>query len=306
MAPMRREPSERDTATSMRRRAIIKALSLATIGMSAIGTLRQTAAALEPRGRKTPALFVGHGSPMNAVLDNAWSRRWAEIGAQLEPPTAILCVSAHWETRGTHVTAMDRPRTIHDFSGFPDELNDKRYPAPGSPALARQTADVVRSAPVGLDHAWGLDHGSWSVLARMFPRADVPVIQLSLDTTRSPEAHYELARELTALRERGVLVLGSGNIVHNLRRADRRLADSGFDWAIEFDARVKELIDAGDHRALIRYDQLGRAAQLSVPTSEHYLPLLYALAVKGEAEPIAYFNDATAMGSISMRSLIIG
>ena len=222
MASMRREPSERDAVTSMRRRAIIKALSLMPMGMSAIATLRQTAAALEPRGRKTPALFVGHGSPMNAVLDNVWARRWAEIGAQLEPPTAILCVSAHWETRGVHVTAMDRPRTIHDFSGFPDELNDKRYPAPGSPGLARQTAEVVRSAPVGLDQAWGLDHGSWSVLLRMFPRADVPVIQLSLDTTRSPEAHYELARELTALRERGVLVLGSGNIVHNLRRADRQ------------------------------------------------------------------------------------
>jgi 4,5-DOPA dioxygenase extradiol len=306
MTSMQREPFEQPTAASTQRRALIKALSLAPIGMTAVATLRRAAAALEPRSRKTPALFVGHGSPMNAVVDNVWSRRWAEIGAQLESPSAILCVSAHWETRGAQVTAMDRPRTIHDFSGFPDELSGKRYPAPGSPALARQTAELVRSAPVGLDQAWGLDHGSWSVLARMFPRADIPVVQLSLDTTRSPEAHYELGRELKALRQRGVLVLGSGNIVHNLRRADRRLAHSGFDWAIEFDARVKKLIEAGDHRALMQYDQLGRAAQLSVPTSEHFLPLLYALAVKDEAEPIAYFNAAATMGSISMRSLLIG
>jgi 4,5-DOPA dioxygenase extradiol len=203
----------------MRRRAIIKALSLAPIGMSAIATLRETAAALEPRGRKTPALFVGHGSPMNAVLDNVWSRRWAEIGAQLEPPTAILCVSAHWETRGAHVTAMDRPRTIHDFSGFPDELNDKRYPAPGSPALARQTAEIVRSAPVGLDQAWGLDHGSWSVLARMFPRADVPVVQLSLDATRSPEALRAGARAHGAARARRA---GAGQRQYRAQPAARR------------------------------------------------------------------------------------
>jgi 4,5-DOPA dioxygenase extradiol len=290
---------------AMRRRALITTLALAPIGMTVMATLGETAA-LEPRGRKTPALFVGHGSPMNAVVDNAWSRRWVEVGAQLEPPAAILCISAHWETRGTHVTAMERPRTIHDFSGFPDELNAKVYPAPGSPALARQTAALLADGRVGLDQTWGLDHGTWSVLARMFPRADIPVLQLSLDATLAPEAHYALARDLRALRERGVLVIGSGNIVHNLRRIDRRLANSGFDWAIEFDTRVKALIDAGDHRSLIRYDQLGRAAQLSVPTSEHYLPLLYALAVKDEAEPIAYFNDGAAMGSISMRSLIIG
>ena len=290
---------------AVRRRALITTLALAPIGMTVMATLGE-AAALEPRGRKTPALFVGHGSPLNAVVDNAWSRRWAEVGAQLEPPTAILCISAHWETRGTHVTAMERPRTIHDFSGFPDELNTKVYPAPGSPALARQTAALLAGGRVGLDQTWGLDHGTWSVLARMFPRAEVPVLQLSLDATLVPEAHYELARDLRTLRDRGVLVIGSGNIVHNLRRIDRRLANSGFDWAIEFDARVTALIDAGDHRGLVRYDQLGRAAQLSVPTSEHYLPLLYALAVKDEAEPIAYFNDSAAMGSISMRSLIIG
>jgi 4,5-DOPA dioxygenase extradiol len=203
-------------------------------------------------------------------------------------------------------TAMERPPTIHDFSGFPEELHRAVYPAPGSPELARRTQEEIKTAAVALDSAWGLDHGTWSVLARMFPRADVPVVQLSLDATRGPAWHYELAKELRGLRERGVLVMGSGNIVHNLRRLDRRSPRTGFDWAVEFDARIKELIDKGDHRAVVDYEALGRAAVLSVPTNEHYLPLLYALAVKEESDPVAYFNDALAMGAISMRSLVIG
>ena len=255
---------------------------------------------------KMPALFVGHGNPMNAIERNEFRGNWAALGMSLPRPKSILCVSAHWETRNAYVTATDAPETIHDFYGFPRALFDVRYPAPGEPALARRVAELVATERVRLDPGRGLDHGAWSVLVAMYPEADVPVVQLSMDTSLPGRHHYELARQLAPLRDEGVLVMGSGNIVHNLRRTDRRLADSGFDWAIEFDARVKGLIDAGDHQALIRYDQLGRAAQLSVPTSEHYLPLLYALAVKDEAEPIAYFNDAATMGSISMRSLIIG
>src|SRR5262245_15536604 len=303
---MRGEASRRQASATMRRRAVLKALSLAPFGMSVTRLLGEAPAGFEPREKKTPVLFVGHGSPMNAILDNRWARAWAELGARLDRPSAILCVSAHWETRGVKVTAMERPLTIHDFYGFPDALTSKVYPAPGEPALARHTAELLRSTTVDLDHAWGLDHGTWAVLARMFPRADIPVIQLSLDETRNPAAHYDLARELAALRQRGVLIVGSGNIVHNLRRADRRLSEAGFDWAVEFDAKVKALIDRGDHQDLVHYDRLGRAALLSVPTAEHYLPLLYALALKGDADPITYFNDAPTMGSISMRSLVIG
>src|SRR3989441_4813872 len=290
----------------MKRRTVLTALSMGAIGMTGLAAARQAMANLERRDDKTPALFVGHGSPMNAIDDNPFSRAWAEVGAKLGRPSAILCVSAHWQTRGVMVTAMDRPRTIHDFHGFPDELQRKLYPAPGAPALARTTAAQVKTTTVALDYEWGLDHGTWSVLARMFPRADIPVFQVSLDATQSPASHYELATELKVLREHGVLIIGSGNVVHNLRRLTRQDPDTGFDWAIEFDARVKELIDKGDHQGLVDYPKLGRAAQLSVPTNEHYLPLLYALAVKDEKEAITYFNDMTTMGSISMRSLVIG
>lgn len=274
--------------------------------MTGVTALADAMAGLERRGERMPALFVGHGSPMNAIEDNRFSRGWAEVGAAMPRPRAILCVSAHWQTRGVMLTAMERPRTIHDFSGFPDALNRMEYPAPGSPPLAGTTREQVTRSPVALDQEWGLDHGAWSVLARMFPRADVPVVQLSLDATRGPAWHYELARELRGLRERGVLVMGSGNIVHNLRRLSRGLPDTGFDWAIEFDARIAQLIERGDHQAVVDYPRLGPAAQLSVPTSEHYLPLLYVLALKEDNEPLTYFNDALAMGSISMRSLLIG
>ncbi len=290
----------------MKRRSVLTALSLGVLGMSGLAPMKQALANLERRDDRMPVLFVGHGSPMNAITDTRFSRAWAEVGARLARPSAILCVSAHWETKGVMVTAMDWPRTIHDFYGFPEALHSKLYPAPGAPALARKTAELVKKAPVALDEAWGLDHGTWSVLARMFPLADIPVFQLSLDATRNPAGHYDLARDLTPLREHGVLIMGSGNIVHNLRRVSRQLPDTGFDWAIEFDARIKGLIDKGDHQSIIDYPRLGQAAQLAVPTNEHYLPLLYALAVKDEKEPIAYFNDATTMGSISMRSLLIG
>jgi 4,5-DOPA dioxygenase extradiol len=254
--------------------------------------------------RQMPALFIGHGSPMNAVEDNEFSRSWVEVGRSLPRPSAILCISAHWETAGTLVTAMDQPRTIHDFGGFPRALYETVYPAPGSPELAQLIRDTVKKTTVGLDQGWGLDHGAWSILCRLFPEADIPVVQLSLDRTREPDFHYKLARELRTLRHRGVLIVGSGNLVHNLRLAVFR--DEKYDWAVEFDQAVKRLIESRDHDALIRYRDLGPAARLAVPTNEHYLPLLYVLAGQGETEPVRFFAEGVTLGSISMRSLLIG
>ena len=251
-----------------------------------------------------PALFVGHGSPMNAVEENGFSRAWAEAAGSLPRPESILCVSAHWETAGTRVTAMERPRTIHDFLGFPKSLFEVEYPASGSPGLARLVRETVRATPVREDSGWGLDHGAWSVLRRMFPAADVPVVQLSLDRTKGPAFHYAVGRELRLLREKGVLIVGSGNIVHNLGLMVWR--DTAHDWAAKFDERMKEFILSGDHGAVIAYPELGEAARLSVPTNEHFLPLLYVLALQDEGDRIGFFAEQVTLGSISMRSLRIG
>ena len=264
------------------------------------------------RTPRMPVLFLGHGSPMNAIEDNEFSRTWERVGKSLPKPSAILCVSAHWETWGTLVTAMEKPRTIHDFGGFPQALYEAQYPAPGSPWLAKETKGVVRKTDVGFDDEWGLDHGCWIVLGRMFPGADVPIVQLSLDTTKTPEAHYELAKELGELRKKGVLIVGSGNMVHNLRRVvlpTHSLADFntpfGLEWAIEANTLFKKLIDDGNHPALIDYTSLGTAVQLAVPTPEHYLPLLYILALKQKNEQITYFNDKPLAGSLTMTSVVI-
>jgi 4,5-DOPA dioxygenase extradiol len=253
---------------------------------------------------KLPVLFVGHGSPMNAIEDNPFSHTWEEIGKQLPRPSAILCISAHWETPGTQVTGMEHPRTIHDFGGFPRQLYEMQYPALGSPELARLTQSTVQKTLIRLDSNWGLDHGTWSVLARMFPAADIPVVQLSLDHTQRPEYHYALARELSTLRKRGVLVVGSGNIVHNLGLIS--FHNKPYDWAIEFDETIKQLILKGDHESIVHYEKLGQAAALSIPSNEHYLPLLYALALREAQEPVKFFTDQLAYGSLSMRSLWIG
>jgi 4,5-DOPA dioxygenase extradiol len=253
---------------------------------------------------KMPALFVGHGSPMNAMEDNEFSRAWIEAGKSLPKPKAILCISAHWETVGTQVTAMEQPKTIYDFYGFPQPLYEIQYPAQGSPDLARLVQETVRKTQVGPDFEWGLDHGAWSVLCRMFPDVDVPVIQLSLDHTKEPVFHYELGKELKALRDKGVLIIGSGNIVHNLRVVAWQ--DKAYDWALEFDERMKQLILSGDHDSIIHYPRFGQAAHLAVPTNEHYLPLLYVLALQDKGDDIAFFADKVTMGSISMRSLRIG
>jgi len=252
-----------------------------------------------------PAAFIGHGSPMNAIEESPFRRRWAETASRMARPRAVLCVSAHWETRGVSVTGSEAPPTIHDFYGFPPELFAVRYPAPGDPALARRTAAIVRSAPVAIDDDRGLDHGAWSVLVAMYPEADVPVVQLSLDTRQTPAFHYALAKELAPLRDEGVLVLGSGNMVHNLRVVDFRLP-GGYDWANRFDDLLKVLIRARDHAALASYETLGPDARLAIPTPEHYLPLLYVLALQADDEEVSLFNDETVLGSVSMTSLGIG
>jgi len=257
---------------------------------------------------KMPVLFLGHGSPMNAIEDNEFVEVWREIGISFPKPSAILCISAHWETRGTYVTAMENPPTIHDFGGFPEVLFNVQYPAPGSPALAKETKGIIKKTSVGLDDSWGLDHGCWSVIKHMYPNADVPVIQLSLDYYQTPQYHYDLARELAPLRTKGVLIVGSGNIVHNLGMVawDKLNTDNyGFDWAIEAKEKMKKFILAEDHKSLIDYKQQGKSFNLAVPTPEHFLPLLYALALKEEGENVTFFNDKTVAGSLAMTSLKI-
>jgi 4,5-DOPA dioxygenase extradiol len=261
-----------------------------------------------------PALFVGHGNPMNAIEDNPYSLGWEQVGATLPTPAAILCISAHWETRGTLLTAMEAPKTIHDFGGFPKALFDVQYPAPGSPALAglaKETLSPPRNgltssfaAEAGLTNDWGLDHGAWSVLCRMFPAAQVPVIQLSLDRDQPAPFHYELGKALKPLRKRGVLVVSSGNIVHNLRLA--KWNDSAADWALAFDAQSTELIASGNDAALVNYASLGEEARLSIPTPEHYQPLLYTLGLREKDELVSFFNEGVTLSSISMRSVRLG
>jgi 4,5-DOPA dioxygenase extradiol len=251
-----------------------------------------------------PVLFIGHGSPMNAIEDNEFSRTWEELGRALPRPQAVLCISAHWETRGTGVTAMAQPKTIHDFYGFPRELNEKQYPAPGSSELVELVRQTVRSVEVLEDLNWGLDHGSWSVLCHMYPEATMPVVQLSLNRDLTLDQHYQLGQELTHLRDEGILIVGSGNMVHNLRMVT--WAEAGYDWAIDYDAKLKDWITAGEHEKVVQYKQHGEPAALSVNSEEHYLPLLYALGAGGRSDPVTFYTEKVIMGAISMRCVKIG
>ena len=253
---------------------------------------------------KMPVLFIGHGNPMNAIEVNDFSKAWIEAGKSLPQPRAIICVSAHWVTRGTLVTAMDKPRMIYDMYGFPPELYEVRYDAPGAPDLAEQVRRIIKTTEVKDDFDWGLDHGTWSVLNRLFPKANVPVIQMSLDATIEPGKHYEIAGQLKELREEGVLIVGSGNIVHNLRLA--RMDDSAYDWAIEFDRRVKNWIEQNDHDPIVHYEKGDQAAKLAINSAEHYIPLLYSLALRDETDKVSFFADKVMGGAISMRSVKIG
>ena len=256
-----------------------------------------------------PVLFMGHGSPMNGIEDNEFSRYWKKLAGEIPTPKAVLVVSAHWLSKGTRITAMDFPKTIHDFGGFPKELFDVQYKAPGDPALAKETVALLKSAKVELDHDWGLDHGAWTVIRHMYPEAQVPVLQLSIDYTKGPQYHYDLAKELYNLRKKGVLIVGSGNMVHNLRMvAWDRLDDKeyGYDWAVQMNTTFKDLISKGHHDKLIRYETLGREAMLAIPTPEHYWPLLYTLGLKNDKEDVSFFNDKLVGGSLTMTSVKIG
>jgi 4,5-DOPA dioxygenase extradiol len=257
-----------------------------------------------PEAPVMPTLFVGHGNPMNAITENDYTRAWHALGETLPRPSAILCVSAHWQTRGSAVTAVPQPRTIHDFGGFPPELYKVQYPAPGSPELAEETKALVQRTSVALDHEWGLDHGCWSVIMHLFPKADIPVVQLSLDFTKPAQWHFDLAADLAALRSRGVLIVGSGNIVHNLGLADWS-HPGGFDWAESANRKLKDLILDRNDASLMTYEKLGRDVQLSIPTPEHFLPLLYVLGAKKPSDSISFFNDKTELGSIAMTSVML-
>lgn len=252
-----------------------------------------------------PVLFVGHGSPMNGIEDNPYSRAWHTLGTTLPRPTAILAISAHWLTEGTFVHVAERPKTIHDFWGFPKELYDMTYPCPGSPAFAAETQKLITKVSVYSDTDWGIDHGTWIVLARMYPDAHIPVFQMSIDFPKPAQYHYDLARELSALRERGVLILCSGNIVHNLGRIDFNENAKTFDWALEFDEQAKKLISHGDHRSLINHEKLGHAAELAIPTPDHYFPLLYALGLQRKTDALSFPIEGIAHGSVSMRSVLL-
>lgn len=254
---------------------------------------------------RMPALFVGHGSPMNA-LGGPYADAWRVLGNQLPRPKAILCISAHWYVPEVAVTAMAQPRTIHDFYGFPKPLYDVRYGAPGDTWLAERTREMLAPLTVRMDHDWGLDHGTWSVLMHVFPRADVPIVQLAIDRRQPPQFHYDLGRRLAELRDEGVLVVGSGDVVHNLGIMRRDGSDAPFDWATRFNTRAKALIAAREHGPLIDYAGMGEDARLSIPTPEHYLPLLYVLGMQGEDEQVAFFTDRIELGSISMLGVRIG
>jgi 4,5-DOPA dioxygenase extradiol len=290
----------------MKRKEFLKTMFAAT-GAVTLGTSLKTLSEVLPEDDVImPVLFIGHGSPMNALEDNEFTQGWKAAVANIPKPKAILCVSAHWLTRGTFVTAMEKPKTIHDFGGFPKALFDAEYPAAGNPELAKEVSELVKATSVGLDNDWGLDHGTWSVLKPVFPDADIPVLQLSIDYYQPGAWHYELAKELAALRKKGVLIIGSGNMVHNLGMADFSQRDKGFDWAIEINEVFKKHILDGDHNPLKDYKTLGKSALLAIPTPDHYYPLLYTLGLQGKDEPVAIFNDKPVMGALTMTSLKIG
>ena len=257
---------------------------------------------------KMPVLFLGHGSPMNAIEENQFVKGFRNVAKTLPKPNAILCVSAHWFTKGTKVTAMEMPETIHDFGGFPQELFNVQYPAKGSPELAQITRNLLLPTSVELDDKWGLDHGAWTVIRHLYPNADIPIIQLSIDYTKSAQYHFELAQKLQRLRNKGVLIIGSGNIVHNLRLVDFANFDRdnyGYDWAIEARETLNNYLIDGNYQPLIQYEKLSTAVRMAIPSPDHYLPLIYTLGLQQKADSISLFNDKLVAGSLSMTSLKI-
>ena len=293
----------------MKRKDFLYTVTGGLITMTALSGLKRFTDELPSDDTLMPVLFIGHGSPMNGIENNIFSQQWAKIANEIMKPKAILVISAHWLTNGTFVTAMDNPKTIHDFGGFPDELFAVQYPAPGDPILAQETRDLIQSTNVGLNHDWGLDHGAWTVVRRMYPDASIPVLQLSIDYSKPAAYHYELAKELAALRKKGVLIIGSGNMVHNLRMIawdKMEVPNFGFDWAIEMHELFKQKITAGDHTALINYESLSKSARLAIPTPDHYFPLMYILGLQEKNEAPVFFNDQLVAGSLNMTSVKFG
>ncbi len=257
-------------------------------------------------GNRMPVLFIGHGSPMNGIENNEYSQTWAELGKSIPTPKAVLVISAHWLSAGTKITAMNNPKTIHDFGGFPQQLFDVQYPAPGNPDLALETKKLITTTNVDMDHDWGLDHGTWTVVRHMYPKADIPVLQLSIDYYKPAEYHYNLAAQLADLRKKGVLIIGSGNMVHNLRMVawDKMNTNYGFDWAHEMNTIFKDKIGNGDHKALMNYEKLHKAATLAIPTPDHYWPMIYSLALRDKKDDVTFFNDSFVGGSLTMTSFM--
>ncbi|QPJ66808.1 MAG: 4,5-DOPA dioxygenase extradiol [Candidatus Nitrohelix vancouverensis] len=253
-----------------------------------------------------PVLFLGHGSPMNVIEDNLYTKSWNLLGNSLPKPRALLLISAHWETHGTYVTAMEEPPTIHDFGAFPQALFDVQYPAQGDPELARRIQSLVSTTRICLDYNWGLDHGSWGLLTRMFPDANIPVLQLSLNRDLSPQAHYQIGQELKSLRDEGVLVIGSGNIVHNLKHFSFNADDAPLEWAVEFDETIKQFLLKGDHQSILEFESLGEIARLAAPTPEHFIPLIYIIAMQEQGERITFPVEGIASQSASMRGVLVG
>lgn len=292
----------------MNRIGFIKTIVGGTAVMS-LNPLYNWSKELKESETKLPVLFIGHGSPMNGIEDNEFSKTWSKFGKEIPRPKAVIVISAHWLTNGTHITAMENPKTIHDFGGFPQALFDVEYPAKGNPELAFETSKLVTSTPVGLDHDWGLDHGTWTVVRHMYPNADIPVLQLSIDYNKPAQYHYDLAKELASLRRKGVLIIGSGNMVHNLRMVawDKlNEPEFGFDWANEINEVFKNKIISKSHSDLIQYEKFGSAARLAIPTPDHYYPLLYTLGLQENNDEVSFFNDKAVGGSLTMTSVKLG
>ena len=277
--------------------------------MTTINPLLSWTSEMKEQDDKLPVLFIGHGSPMNGIEDNEFSRTWAKFGKEIPKPKAVLVISAHWLTSGTLVTAMEKPKTIHDFGGFPKELFDVQYPAPGNPELALETSKLITTTHVGLDHDWGLDHGTWTVVRHMYPDANIPVLQMSIDYNKPASYHYKLSKQLEKLRKKGVLIIGSGNMVHNLRMVawDKlNEPEYGYDWAYEINQTFKEKILSHSHNDLMNYEKLGSAAKLAIPTPDHYFPLIYTLGLQGKDDEVNFFNDKAVGGSLTMTSVKFG
>jgi 4,5-DOPA dioxygenase extradiol len=293
----------------MERKIFLQTMALLPLGVAGmkLNTLYSISQKFEPTERM-PVLFLGHGTPMNAIENNFFTRGFESIARTLPKPNAILCISAHWETKGTYVTAMEKPKTIHDFGGFPQALFDFQYPAPGSPIMANEIKNSIKSIDIGLDTDWGLDHGTWSVVKFLYPNADIPVIQMSIDYTQPASYHYTLAKQLASLRRKGVLIVGSGNSVHNLGTAAcDKMSTPGYayEWATIANEKIKDFILKGDHNSLINFDKQGKEMLLGIPTPEHYLPMIYALALQEKDEQTVFYNDSIVAGSLNMLSIKI-